>query len=80
MEGTDLATLVKKQGPLPVDKAVHCLVQAARGLQYAHQQGVIHRDIKPANLLVDRGGTVKILDMGLARWMPTIRAAAPARN
>ena len=43
------------------------MLQAAKGLEYAHRQGVIHRDIKPANLLLDRDGTVKILDMGLAR-------------
>ncbi len=67
VEGTDLSVLVKKQGPLSVEKAVACIVQAARGLEFAHQQGVIHRDIKPANLLVDAKGTVKILDMGLAR-------------
>jgi formylglycine-generating enzyme required for sulfatase activity/serine/threonine protein kinase len=67
VEGTDLSSLVKRQGALPVDKAVHCILQAARGLQYAHQQGVIHRDIKPGNLLIDCEGTVKVLDMGLAR-------------
>ena len=67
VEGSDLSVLVKAQGPLAVDKAIHCIVQAARGLAFAHEQGVIHRDIKPANLLIDTKGTVKILDMGLAR-------------
>lgn len=67
VEGIDLAALVKKHGPLPIDKAVHCILQAARGLAHAHAEGVIHRDIKPANLLLDKSGTVKILDMGLAR-------------
>ena len=67
VEGTDLAAYVKKRGPLPVDQAVHYIMQAARGLAHAHQAGVIHRDIKPANLLLDKSGTVKILDMGLAR-------------
>jgi formylglycine-generating enzyme required for sulfatase activity len=43
------------------------VVQAARGLEYAHRQGVVHRDIKPSNLLLDKDGVVKILDMGLAR-------------
>jgi serine/threonine protein kinase len=59
--------LVKKNGPLPPAKAIKYLLHAARGLEYAHSEGVIHRDIKPANLLVDKKGTVKILDMGLAR-------------
>ena len=67
VEGQDLSGLVKEKGTLPVDKAVQCIVQAARGLEYAHQKGVIHRDIKPANLLLDTQGTIKILDMGLAR-------------
>jgi serine/threonine-protein kinase len=65
--GRDLSNLVKERGPLPVPQALDCLLQAARGLAYAHGQGVIHRDIKPANLLLDEKGTVKILDMGLAR-------------
>lgn len=67
VDGKDLSTIVKKHGPLPIDRAVDCVIQAARGLDYAHQQNVIHRDIKPANLLQDRDGNVKILDMGLAR-------------
>lgn len=67
VEGSDLSALVKKSGPLPVEKALHCILQAARGLEYAHGEGVVHRDIKPANLLLDNKGTVKILDMGLAR-------------
>jgi len=46
---------------------VNFIVQAARGLEQAHADGVVHRDIKPANLLLDKRGTVKILDMGLAR-------------
>lgn len=67
IEGADLASLVKKNGPLPPAKALSCIVQAAWGLEYAHQQGIVHRDIKPANLLLDNKGTLKILDMGLAR-------------
>lgn len=67
VDGQDLGQVVKKHGPLPVHKAVHYIVQAARGLEYAHRAGVIHRDIKPSNLLVDKRGQVKILDMGLAR-------------
>lgn len=68
VEGRDLAAIVNEHGPLPVDEAVDCIWQAAAGLAYAHSEGVIHRDIKPANLLLDKQGTVKILDMGLARF------------
>ena len=67
VDGSDLSAFVKKHGPLSVEQALDCVRQAARGLGYAHQEGVIHRDIKPANLLLDRTGVVKILDMGLAR-------------
>lgn len=67
VDGTDLSAVVRKDGPLPVEQAVQYIIQAARGLEFAHEQGVIHRDIKPANLLLDQKGTVRILDMGLAR-------------
>jgi serine/threonine protein kinase len=67
VEGSDLSVIVKKTGPLSVEQALQCVVQAARGLEYAHAQGVVHRDIKPANLLLDSNRKIKILDMGLAR-------------
>jgi len=67
VEGSDLAALVRKNGPFPVDQAVNYILQTARGLEAAHAEGIVHRDIKPANLLLDKKGTVKILDMGLAR-------------
>lgn len=65
--GRDLAVVVKQQGPQPVAIALRYVLDAARGLAYAHQNGVVHRDIKPSNLLLDDTGRVKILDMGLAR-------------
>ena len=67
VDGSDLSALVKKNGPFPVEKAVNYVLQAAKGLEFAHAEGIVHRDIKPANLLLDKKGTVKILDMGLAR-------------
>jgi serine/threonine protein kinase len=68
VDGLDLASAVQKNGPLPVREAVECIAQAARGLGYAHEQGIIHRDIKPANLLRDVSGAVKVADLGLARF------------
>lgn len=68
VDGSDLSSVVKLNGQLTVTQAVDYVLQTARGLEFAHEQGVIHRDIKPANLLLDNKGVVKILDMGLARF------------
>lgn len=75
VEGRDLSAVVKEGGQLSVSEGVDYILQAARGLAYAHGEGVIHRDIKPANLLLDNKGTVKILDMGLARFESAAGAA-----
>ena len=74
VDGDDLARLVKEHGPMPVEQALDCILQAARGLEYAHAQGIVHRDIKPSNLILDHDGTVKILDLGIARFQPLPRA------
>lgn len=71
VEGIDLAQLVRRDGPLPVEQACECIRQAALGLQHAYERGLVHRDIKPHNLLLARNSSgqslVKLLDMGLAR-------------
>ncbi|MDP6635324.1 MAG: protein kinase [Phycisphaerae bacterium] len=68
VDGPDISQLVKTKGALSVDQAVNITIQAARGLAYAHARNIVHRDIKPANLLLGCDGTVKVLDMGLARF------------
>ena len=68
IQGEDLASHIKRRGPLSVAEALDCIRQAAEGLSYAHSQGVVHRDIKPSNLMLADDGTVKILDLGLARF------------
>jgi serine/threonine protein kinase len=65
--GVNLQTQVDEKGPIPWPTAVEYIKQACRGLQHAHQKGLVHRDIKPGNLLVDDKGTLKVLDLGLAR-------------
>ena len=67
IDGESLTQMVRDSGPLDFSDALNCIMQVARGLEYAHRQGVIHRDVKPANILVDDQGDLKILDMGLAR-------------
>lgn len=66
VDGSDLQSMVKKKGPLPFCQVADFIAQAARGLQHAHDVGLIHRDVKPANLLVNSQGKVKLLDLGLA--------------
>jgi serine/threonine-protein kinase len=78
LEGMDLETLVRREGPMTPERAVHFLVQACRSLAEAHELGLVHRDIKPANLFICRQGeeydVLKVLDFGLVRP----RAAGPA--
>ncbi|MBL8867957.1 MAG: serine/threonine protein kinase [Planctomycetia bacterium] len=68
--GDDLSKLVKTSGKLAVTNAAYYIHQVARGLQHAHENGLVHRDIKPSNLILNKNGkkhTVKILDFGLAK-------------
>lgn len=78
IEGRDLRSIVLSGGPLPIDQAVACTVQSARGLEAAHARGIVHRDIKPANLMLDTSGIVRVLDLGLARLTESSGGIGPA--
>lgn len=65
--GKNLAQLVKEEGPQDPEKAARLILQAARGLHFAHNQGMVHRDIKPANLMLSDQGVVKVADLGLVK-------------
>ena len=67
LQGRDLFEIVNADGPLPCRKAVEFIRQAALGLEYAHNAGLVHRDIKPGNLFLSDDQTVRILDLGLAQ-------------
>jgi eukaryotic-like serine/threonine-protein kinase len=77
--GEDLQRLVERVGPLPPDVAVRIAGQALSGLACAHATGIVHRDLKPANLfLAEQAGgavTVKLLDFGIAKMLPSARHA-----
>jgi hypothetical protein len=66
VDGEDLATLLKRIGRLPSDKALEIARQLCAGLAAAHDRGVLHRDLKPANVMIDGQGRVRITDFGLA--------------
>ncbi len=66
VEGEDLASLLKRIGRLPQDKAIDVARGVCAGLAAAHEKGVLHRDLKPANVMLDRQGQVVITDFGLA--------------
>jgi len=67
VEGESLAGLVARDGKLDPEAAVGYTLQAARGLKFAHDQGLIHRDVKPDNLLLNNQGIVKVADLGLVK-------------
>jgi serine/threonine-protein kinase len=66
VDGEDLATLLRRIGRLPQDKAVDISRQLCAGIAAAHERGVLHRDLKPANVMIDGDGNVRITDFGLA--------------
>ena len=66
LEGDTIAARLK-DGPLPLDQALHYASQIAAALADAHEHGIVHRDLKPANIMLVKSG-VKVLDFGLAKW------------
>ncbi len=66
VNGPNLAQLVDRDGPLPLEGLLRVLREALSALSHAHGSGLIHRDIKPENMLVERDGSLRITDFGLA--------------
>jgi serine/threonine protein kinase/tetratricopeptide (TPR) repeat protein len=71
LEGGNLADALQRRGQFPFAEAVELVRTLARAMHYAHQppQGIIHRDLKPANVLLDKDGTPRITDFGLAKQL-----------
>ena len=67
VRGQTLAEIISEQGPVEPKAAAGYILQAARGLAFAHNHGMVHRDVKPANLLLNDQGVVKVADLGLVK-------------
>ena len=83
VDGEDLATLLRRIGRLPEDKAIQIARQICAGLAAAHMKGILHRDLKPANVMIDGKGQVRLTDFGLATLAAGVkpgdaRAGTPA--
>jgi eukaryotic-like serine/threonine-protein kinase len=71
LEGKNLNQTVRKEGPMPAERAIPILIQVCGALQEAHDLGIVHRDLKPENIFLSRQGGIqdfpKVLDFGLAK-------------
>ena len=67
VDGKTLSGVLKESGKLDAEVAVGYVLQAARGLKFAHDHGLIHRDVKPDNLLLNDQGVLKVADLGLVK-------------
>ena len=67
VEGITLKTYIEKKGQLTFKETVSIAIQVARGIEAAHNKGIIHRDIKPQNIIISTEGKVKVTDFGIAR-------------
>lgn len=73
VRGDTFDHIIRKNGAMPVDRAVSLFCQSLEGIDHAHKLGIIHRDIKPANLMLTEAGLVKVMDFGIARVLGSAR-------
>jgi serine/threonine-protein kinase len=69
VSGGSVQEILNRQKKIAADQTVQMILEAARGLDYAHKKGIVHRDVKPDNLMISETGMIKIGDMGLARGL-----------
>ena len=77
ISGQDLKGLIRQTGQLTVGKAISITKQICGGLEEAHRLGVIHRDLKPNNIMIDKEGTARIMDFGIARSLKAKSLTGP---
>ena len=76
IRGEELASVIKRFGRLPADKAVEIARQVCAGLHAVHEHGVLHRDLKPANVMIDENGDARLTDFGLAAPAEELRGGS----
>jgi serine/threonine-protein kinase len=76
ISGVDVHELMSRQGALSPKRSMDIVRQVTLALKHAFEQDIVHRDIKPSNLMIDKEGTIKLADMGLARCMSDTERSA----
>ena len=79
VRGETLEALLRRHGALTLSQAVRLFGQVLEGIAHAHQLGIVHRDLKPANLMLTDGGTIKVMDFGIARLLGQARQTRTGR-
>ena len=79
VDGEDLASMVRRVGPLVPRRAAAIAAQVARGLAAAHVRGIVHRDVSSRNILISREGRAQIADFGIARVLHDAAATAASQ-
>jgi eukaryotic-like serine/threonine-protein kinase len=77
VDGKDLGSIVRENGPLPPRQAARIAASIARALAVAHAHGLVHRDVKPSNVLISSDGRVKVVDFGIARAVAEAQVTLP---
>jgi beta-lactam-binding protein with PASTA domain len=67
VEGETLRDVLRREGPLPIERAMSLSADICGALDFSHRNGIVHRDVKPGNVMITPQGTVKVMDFGIAR-------------